>query len=279
MAIFLSGSGSNAEKLLNDQAVRSAAEAVVLITDAPEKSRAGIIGSQYNIPVIEFSIREFYRQNGLNTISLATEAGRRVREMWTGELRKMLQPYRIDFGVLAGFEPLSNITEDFPCLNVHPGDLTVTDADGSRCYIGLHTVPVEKAILAGEKSLRSSVIMALPFTEPGQDMDNGLLLGISGNMPIDFGSLSLDALRNVKAARCGKKPAGGWQDELEKLASRSQEQLKVHGDHRILPVVVRDFASGCFAVKDGVLYYRRSRGEKFQTAGSGEYDNGGLRKL
>ena len=59
MAIFLSGSGSNAEKLLNDQAVRSAAEAVVLITDAPEKSRAGIIGSQYNIPVIEiFSVNK-----------------------------------------------------------------------------------------------------------------------------------------------------------------------------------------------------------------------------
>lgn len=278
MAIFLSGGGSNAEKLLNDKQVLECTNPVVLVTDAPEKSRARLIGEKYNLPVVEFSIREFYRSHGLQSTSLATEKGREVRELWTNELRKKLQPYQIDFGVLAGFEPLSNITDDFPCLNVHPGDLSVVDADGNRCYVGLHSRPVESAILAGEKALRASVIIALSFNDAGKDMDNGILLGISQPMDIDFGHLTLDELKNIKSLRTGKKPSGGWKDELENLALRSQEQLKYCGDHVILPLTVRDFANGCFAWKDGVLYYRPSQEHSFAPAASLEYDADGKRK-
>ena len=46
LAIFLSGGGSNAEKLLADAEVRNAANVVVLVTDAPEKSRAGLIADE-----------------------------------------------------------------------------------------------------------------------------------------------------------------------------------------------------------------------------------------
>ena len=278
MAIFLSGGGSNAEKLLNDPQVLECTNPVVLVTDAPEKSRARIIGEKYNLPVVEFSIREFYRSHGLQTTSLATEKGREVRELWTNELRKMLAPYRINFGVLAGFEPLSNITDDFPCLNVHPGDLSVLDADGNRCYVGLHSRPVESAILAGEKTLRASVIIALSFTDAGKDMDNGLLLGISQPMNIDFGTLTLDYLKKIKSLRSGKKPAGGWKDELENLALRSQEQLKYCGDHIILPLTVRDFAKGCFGWLEGKLYYRKNMSQPFAPAASLEYDADGVHK-
>ena len=171
-AIFLSGSGTNAEVLLNDQRIRSVAEPTILVTDAPEKSRAGEIAAKHNLPLAALSIREFYRQHGLNTISLATEEGRRVRELWTQEMRQMLKEYRIDFAVLAGFESLTNLTNDYPCINVHPGDLTVTDSDGNRLYTGLHSKPIEAAVLAGETSLRSSVIIAMPFTDANKDMDN-----------------------------------------------------------------------------------------------------------
>lgn len=279
MAIFLSGGGSNAEKLLADRQVLECTNPVVLVTDAPEKSRARLIGEKYNLPVVEFSIREFYRSHGLPTTSLATEKGRQVRELWTGELRKKLAPYRIDFGVLAGFEPLSNITDDFPCLNVHPGDLSVVDSDGNRCYVGLHSRPVESAILAGEKSLRASVIIALSFNDAGKDMDNGILLGISQPMAIDFGDLTLDELKKIKSLRSGKKPAGGWKDALEELALRSQEQLKLCGDHIILPLIVRDFARRCFGWMDDKLYYRTSTEQPFSLAVSQEYDAAGHRNV
>ena len=277
LAIFLSGGGSNAEKLLASAEVRNAVNVVVLVTDAPEKSRAGEIAGNYSIPVVEFSIRQFYREHGLNSISLATPAGRQVRELWTAELRKKLQPYRIDFGVLAGFEPLCNITEDFPCLNVHPGDLTVTDESGKRLYVGLHTRPVEAAILAGEKTLRSSVIIAGSCKNADQDMDNGLLLGISQPMPIDFHGLTTDELKLIHSRRTGKKPAGGWKDALEELAVRSQEALKYCGDHIILPLTVRDFARNAFAVQNNQLYYRSNPNEPFAPANSMEYDSEGIR--
>lgn len=263
MAIFLSGGGSNAEKLLENEEIRKAINIVVLVTDAPEKSRAEVIAKKHALPLASLSIREFYRQHGLNTISLATEQGRNVRELWTGELRNMLKEYSINFGVLAGFEPLSNITGDFPCLNVHPGDLTKTDNDGNRIYVGLHSRPVEKAILAGEKTLRSSVIIAQSFTDADKDMDNGILLGVSQAMNIDFQGITLPELQKIYESRQGKKPAGGWQDDLEKLALRSQEELKYCGDHVILPAVVRDFAKKCFAYQDNKLYYRSDIDSEF----------------
>lgn len=277
MAIFLSGTGSNAEKLLSDKSVRDVATPVVLITDAPEKSRAKIIGEKFNIPVEEFSIREFYRNHGLNSISLATAEGRQVRELWTEELRKRIKKYAIDFAVLAGFEPLSNITDDFPCLNVHPGDLSVVNSEGIRLYVGLHNRPVEAAILAGETTLRASVIIAQSFSNADKDMDNGLLLGISQCMPVDFNGLTLEQLKAIRANRPARKPAGGWQDDLEALALRSQESLKICGDHIILPLVVRDFAKKCFAYQNGKLYYRPHTDSEFKAVVSNEYTPDGKR--
>ena len=278
LAIFLSGSGSNAEKLLANDQVRSAANPVVLVTDAPEKSRAAEIAAKYDLPVVEFSIRSFYRQHGLPNTSLATEAGRQVRELWTEELRQKLKAFEIDFGVLAGFEPLSNITNDYPCLNVHPGDLSVVDCEGNRCYVGLHSRPVESAILAGETSLRASVIIAQTFNDAGKDMDNGILLGVSDPMPIDFGGMTLDYLKSVKASRPARKPAGGWKDDLEALALRSQEALKYCGDHIILPLTVRDFAHRCFAIKDNKLWYRATVDQPFAPITGNEYTIDGKRK-
>ena len=278
LAIFLSGSGSNAEKLLADAQVMESTNPAVLVTDAPEKSRAAEIARKYNLPLVEFSIREFYRQQGLPNTSLATERGRQVRKLWTDELRKKLSSFAIDFGVLAGFEPLSNITNDFPCLNVHPGDLSVVDSEGNRCYVGLHSRPVESAILSGETTLRSSVIIAQTFSNANKDMDNGILLGISQAMDIDFGGFTLDQLKAIKAARPQRKPSGGWKDDLEALALRSQDALKLCGDHIILPLTVRDFARRCFAWQDNQLYYRSDVTQPFAPVVSQEYDSNGKRK-
>ena len=44
--------------------------------------------------------------------------------------------FLVSLGILAGFVPLTNLTSDFPCLNVHPADLTVTAPDGRRLLAG-----------------------------------------------------------------------------------------------------------------------------------------------
>ena len=253
----MSGNGSNAEKVLDYHKKTSPKWLpVAIISDAPERSRAAEIAKNYDLPLIDLSIREFYRQHGEDKISLASENGRHIRELWTNALREKIAPYNIDFGILAGFMPLSNITGDFPCLNVHPGDLTV-ERNGQRVFVGLHTVPTELAIIKGFKTIRSSVIIAQPYTGQGGEMDSGPILGISPELELDLQNLSYEQLLEIYNKRPTKKPVGGWKDELSKVASINQERLKEKGDWIVLPQVVNDFAAGKFASEDGDLFFKK----------------------
>ncbi len=255
-AIFMSGSGTNAEKLLmHYQETVTAWQPVVIVTDRPG-CRAKEIAERFGLPYEELDIREFYREKGLNTISIATQEGMQVRELWTDALRARVQKYDIDFGIFAGFEPLTNLVNDFPCLNVHPGDLTV-EKDGIRTLVGLHVIPIERAILAGYDYLRSSVLIVGSVSCGAKEMDEGPVLGISGRMPMPFTADEFAALKACAAARAGKKRAEFKGDLLSSTAAKLQEQLKIHGDWVLFPQVVDDFAAGCFCIDDnGQLYYK-----------------------
>ena len=262
----MSGSGSNAEKVLDFQKKNPAKWLpVVIITDDPEKSRAAEIAETYALPLAVLSIRKFYRQHGEDKISLASENGRRIRELWTEALREKIVPFDIDFGILAGFMPLSNITVDFPCLNVHPGNLTV-EQNGQRLFVGLHAIPTELAIINNFKTIRSSVIIAQPYTGKGGEMDSGPILGVSPELELDIQGFSHAQLLAMYNKRPARKPAAGWKDVLSKIASVNQERLKENGDWIVLPQVVNDFAAGKFALENGDLYFKKEKGwEKINT--------------
>ena len=255
-AIFVSGAGSNAECLLEmREQLGGKWTPSVIVTDFPEKSRAAEIARRFDLPLAALSIRQFYLQHGETSVSLLTEAGRRIRELWTDELRKQLAQYDIAFGILAGFVSLSNITGDFPCLNVHPGDLTLEE-NGRRTLAGLHAIPIENAILRGLTVLRSSVILAQPYTGAGGEMDSGPVLGVSPECEIDMMGADVGKLREIAAARPSRKPPGGHKDLLETIALHNQERLKSRGDWIVFPPVVADFASGRFGHDpEGGLYY------------------------
>lgn len=258
VAIFMSGSGSNAEKLLDSLASKRFRtwQPVAVVTDAPETSRAAAIAAKWNLPLVEHDIKRFYSERGEARVSLKTEKGRSLREAWTNELRSHVAPFNIDFGVLAGFVTLTNITSDFPCLNVHPGDLTVKK-DGRRFLIGLHERPVELAILEGHHHLRSSVIAALTYEGKGDDMDSGPILGLSPAVAVNRFGFSLSELRECLKARPSRRPRGGYGDDLETVARRNLESLKRGGDWEVFPPVVADFAAGRFALDDdGSLLFR-----------------------
>ena len=265
-AIFMSGNGSNAEKVLDFQKKSSVKWLPsVIITDDPERSRAAEIAANYDLALVELSIREFYRHHGEDKISLFTENGRRIRKLWTDALREKIAPYNIDFGILAGFMPLSNITGDFPCLNIHPGDLTV-ERNGQRLFVGLHAVPTELAIVNNFKTIRSSVIIAQPYTGQGGEMDTGPILGISPELELNLQGFTHAQLLDIYNKRPDKKPRGGWNDALSKIASANQERLKEKGDWIVFPQVVNDFASGKFAIENGDLYYQKEKGwQKIKT--------------
>jgi folate-dependent phosphoribosylglycinamide formyltransferase PurN len=258
-ALFMSGSGTNAEKVLEHlRAVgdRSSCQAAAIVTDAPETSRARELGKLFDLPVVEHDIRAFYGSHGETRVSIATPRGQELRQAWTDGLRAKLADVTVDFGVFAGFVPLTNLTGDFPCLNVHPGDLTYRK-DGARWLVGLHTVPIERAILEGLDILRTSVIQALPYTGKGDDMDNGPILGLSPEVEIDLEGCTVEELVDCAAKRPEKRPKGGYGDRLEELAQFNQEKLKVGGDWVVLPRVVVDFGQGRFGLApDGQLHYR-----------------------
>ncbi len=252
-AIFMSGSGTNAEKVIEQSF--SCWLPAVIITDAPRQSRAAAIAARFDLPLIALDIKEFYRQHGETKVSLRTEAGRHIRELWSNALRRLIARYQpIDFGILAGFSLLTNLTGDFPCLNIHPGDLTI-ECNGHRLLVGLHTVPVETAILNGFSHLRSSVILAQPYIGQGQNMDAGPILGISAPVAVDLLGSTLEELKLIRDNRLAAKPSGGYKDRLETVAIANQENLKQQGDWQLFPRVVSDFAAGKFGGVGNQLYY------------------------
>ena len=279
-AIFLSGSGTNAEKLLEHShrlGSRSSWRPALIVTDRPRTSRAREIAEKYSLPLLEHGILEFYRAHGLEKVTLATPEACRVRELWTDELRAKIAPHRIDFGLLAGFVPLTNIVGDFPCLNVHPGDLTVMES-GRRYLVGLHSVPVELAILAGHTTLRSSVILVQPYTPGASEMDSGPLLGISEPCPVDLMGHTLDELRAVFSARKGEHRHGANSDLLSVIAAENQERLKERGDWIVYPQAAEDFARGCFGLDEyGSLCWREDLVHAFRAVRTVEY--GAVRRL
>ena len=258
-AIFMSGSGSNAEALIEFErrAEAPAYHVKVLVTDAPESSRTREIAGKYGLPVVEHDIKEFYRQHGEETTKLDTPRRCELRELWSDELYRKVAPFSPAFGCFAGFVPLSNIASCIPCLNVHPGDLTREDSEGRRLYAGLHVLPVEKAILNGDEWLRSSVILVQPYTGSGaKEMDGGPVLGVSKTLAVDKGSYCLEELAAFKAKRI---PGQKCCDPLREMALEHIEKLKVAGDHVVFPRAASDFASGLFSVEDDRLFYRGER--------------------
>ncbi len=216
IAQFMSGSGTNVERVLEQEGRMGddcPYKTVVLVTD-DDRSNARLLGARFSIPVLTFDIRAFQESRGLGRkLSLRTEGHRIAREAYSSQLLDALP--EIDFGVFGGFESLVNFVKNVPCLNVHPGDTTYL-VDCRPYLVGLHTVPIQRALDVGLSYVRSSVIQSMPYTGAGGDMDNGPTLGLGPRLLI----------------------------EGERDAARIQKALKVVSDWKILPRVVLAVARG-----------------------------------
>ena len=119
------------------------------------------------------------------------------------------------------------------CVNVHPADLSILTEDNKRKYTGDNAV--FDAILAGEKSLRSSTL----WTDQG--VDTGPLLMISKPLkvvlPEPIESLCKDRQR------------------LKQVVDDHQEKLKETGDWEIMPLTIEMISRGRFGFdKDFNVY-------------------------
>jgi len=218
IAQLMSGSGTNVIEVLKQElkmGENCPYRTVMVMTD-DKRSNARKIASEYGVPPTEMDIRDFQEKMHLGRrLTLATESHRRARDEYSERLGKVLSAYQVDFCVFGGFEPLTNIARYFPCLNVHPGDLTYMK-DGKRHLVGLHTAPIQRAIDENVGYVRSCVILAMPYTGAGGNMDDGPILGLG--------------------------PKLSYEDERD--AKKIQNALKEASDWKILPAVVLAAAKG-----------------------------------
>jgi phosphoribosylglycinamide formyltransferase 1 len=136
-------------------------------------------------------------------------------------------------------------------LNVHPGD--------ARKYAGLGWRPAAKAILAGENSVRSTVIFV------DRSDDGGPILIQSASLPLSRWDNELREVRRF-AEKTDSKTIAQFREaalregnqlyrSLEEVSTRIQEVLKIEGDWKIYPFAVHGLiAKGRVALEGRTVY-------------------------
>lgn len=232
LAGLMSGSGSNLRKIIEWERVlrqergKNIYRVVVIFTDTFD-SRASEIGRDFDIPVICRDLKGFYRQQAKSRYDL------KVREEFDAETVKALSPFEVKAAAYAGYMSIVTrpLIEAFLGVNVHPADLS-QEAEGKRKYTGAQAVRL--AIMAGERSLRSTTHLIEP------QVDGGRLLMISNPLPV--------VIKNSVIPEN--------EEEIQRLAHYYQERLKEVGDWVIFPRTIQAIAEGRYAFdKQGMIYF------------------------
>ncbi len=227
VAAFMSGSGTNIEKLLElerqlarDNGV-SPFQVMFIFSDRSDGSCAGEkIALNHNIPYFSYDIRMFHKLR-LYKRTVLTSEGMDDRKRYDGCAKTLVTAFNIDIVALGGYMSYTTIKN---CVNVHPADLTILNDKGKRKYVGDNAV--RDAILAGEKELRASTL----WTDEG--VDTGPILMVSGackvNLPKPIEDLAKD------------------KEKLDKVVIEHQDRLKKIGDWEIFPRTIELIARGYY---------------------------------
>ena len=158
-----------------------------------------------------------------------------------------------DLICLAGFDQWNTdwfVDRYYPrILNVHPGDTT-------KGYAGLHWVPAAKAILSGEKSLRSTLFFVDKSMDEGPVLTQSAPLDIVEMLTVleDRGIPGLVQKLHVVASFARSNDIKTYADfqekstqeirtDIELISSNLQDAIKVAGDWKIYPFAVHDLIS------------------------------------
>jgi folate-dependent phosphoribosylglycinamide formyltransferase PurN len=245
---FISGSGTNYREIVR----RDPQHNYLVFTNRPGCTGTEI-ARQFGHPVIELShvpyLSDLRKKYGPGNVPRNCPE----REAFEKEAVRLIENKlgrQPDLTCLAGYDQVNTdwmVDRYFPrILNVHPGDNT-------KGYVGLHWVPAAKAILAGEKSLRSTLF----FVDKG--LDTGAVLVQSKPLMIEEtlaendranGSTLVDKLNNLKMfsftnnirsyADFVSTASTGLRNDMEAVCSQLQDLLKITGDWRIYPFGVHE---------------------------------------
>jgi len=165
VAVFGSGSGTVLEAILRGQDRYQ-----VEVALADRKCRFLEIAKERHIPTIYHSYKKH------------TGSKDSFDQMMLGSLR----PFNPDIIFLAGYMRLigQSLLKAYPnrILNVHPADLTLTDDQGKRKYVGMDAIA--DALKQGETSTRSSVILVDEGIDTGKIVALGPSVPYTGGWPV-----------------------------------------------------------------------------------------------
>jgi len=136
-------------------------------------------------------------------------------------------------------------------LNVHPAD--------AMKYVGLGWIPTAKAIMAEEKSVKSTVFFV------DQSDDGGPILIQSASLPLSRWDDQLREVRrfaeksNARALKDFKeateREGNNLYESLRNVSGEIQEVLKVEGDWKIYPFAVHQLIAKGRVALDGRIVY------------------------
>lgn len=249
-ACGVSGSGTNYEKIYEWHPDKYH----VVFSNAPGCAGIGKARNHGASVAVLDSQRYFHEMWGLEKIPRhGTE--RNSYEMAIMTLVEQVLDGQPDLICLAGYDLWIGdwmVNRYYPrILNVHPGD--------AKKYTGLGWIPIAKAILAGESSVKSTVFFV------DQSDDGGPILIQSASLPLSRWDDELRDLRRF-AEKTGARTLGQFKEAaqgkrsnpyrlLEEVSSRIQELLKVEGDWRIYPFAVHELIGKGRVAVDGRTVY------------------------
>ncbi len=229
VVVFFSGSASGARYLADhDPNYGGKYELVGAVTDDPDAPGVSLLAER-DIPVVTHDIQAFYADRSADTSDLA------IREEYDADTVDKIDRFNPDLILLSGYMWILTdpVIETYPTINVHPADLTITDEDGDRVYVGFD--PVHDAIIAGQPETRSSVHLVTA------GVDAGPLLVLSRPLPVHQPLVS--SLKEYDAP-----------EALRDYADAHQEWMKWDADGPSLAAALAAIADQQFEEIDGELH-------------------------
>lgn len=144
-AIIMSGSGSNAETILDNPEIRELYDIRLIATDNPS-SRASELADQHSLEMLS---REKKR-----IVSVEE------RELYFRSLGRELGRRGVEALIYAGFMKIAtdSFCREFPGVNVHPADLTIKGVTGTALFRGMNALPLMRADTGGELAASVHVV-------------------------------------------------------------------------------------------------------------------------
>jgi len=163
-----------------------------------------------------------------------------------------------DLICLAGFD---QVTADWWVEKYYRRILTVHPGDTTKDYAGLHWIPSAKAIISGEKEVRSTLFIVDQSEDKGPILLQSPPVNIEqtvarSNFTADYNELKdylkQNGIRNYTEFR--QKAGESQVDTMASIGNALQNRLKIEGDWVIYPQAVRLIAQGQVAIDGRQVY-------------------------